>query len=224
MTDDDDMLAAEYALGLLDLAEATAVEARARTDAAFSLRIAWWRDQLAPLVAEIATPAPDGLWDRIAARLPVNDDSVTLMQRWRAAAVAAMSVAAALLLFIAMRPQPAPVVTPAAPAPMMAALAGDKGMVVAVSYEATSGKIMIAPTKLDAGRGDAELWVIPDGGKPLSMGVVNAEQAESHIVPQAKRSFIASGATFAITQEVRGGSPTGQPAGPIVAAGKIFRT
>jgi anti-sigma-K factor RskA len=223
VTDEDDILAAEYALGLLDEAEAQAVQVRARTDGPLSLRIAWWRDQLAPLAGEVATPAPAGVWRKIEAQLPGNDNSISLMQRWRAAAVAAMSVAAALVLYIGMRPLPAPVVV-SAPAPMMAALSGDKGAVVAVSYDATSGKLIVAPTTLDPGKGDAELWVIPDGGKPHSLGVVNAKLAQPHMVPQADRIFMQPGATVAITQEIKGGSPTGAPAGPIVAAGKIIRT
>jgi anti-sigma-K factor RskA len=223
VTEDDDILAAEYALGLLDEAEALAVQARARTDGPLSLRIAWWRDQLAPLAGEVATPAPKGVWRKIEAQLPGNDNSATLMQRWRAAAVAAMSVAAALLVFIGMRPDATPVVQPVS-APMIAALSGDKGAVVAVSYDATSGKLMVAPTVLDPGKGDAELWIIPEGGKPHSLGVVNAKLAEPHMVPEADRAFVTPGATFAITQEVKGGSPSGAPAGPIIAAGKIIRT
>ena len=224
MTDEDDILAAEFALGLLDDTESAAVQARARTDAVLSLRIAWWRDQLAPLVSEVATPAPAGIWQRIEAQLPGNDNSATLMQRWRAAAVAAMSVAAALLLFIGMQPEVVPVAAPPAPEPMMAALSGDKGAVVAVSYDATSGRLVVAPTTLDPGTGDAELWVIPDGGKPVSLGIIDAKLAEPRQIPVGNRRFLQPGATFAITQEVKGGSPTGQPGGPIVAAGKIIRT
>ena len=224
MTDDDDILAAEFALGLLDDAESAAVQARARTDAVLSLRIAWWRDQLAPLVSEVATPAPSGMWKRIEAQLPGNDNSATLMQRWRAAAVAAMSIAAALLVFIAMQPAVVPVAVPSAPEPMMAALSGEKGVVVAVSYDAASGRLVVAPTTLDPGTGDAELWVIPEGGKPVSLGIVDAKLVEPHQVPVNNRRFLQPGATFAITQEVKGGSPTGQPAGPIIAAGIIIRT
>ena len=224
MTEDDDILAAEYALGLLDEAEALAVQARARTDAPLSLRIAWWRDQLAPLAGEVATPAPAGVWKKIEAQLPGNDNSATLMQRWRAAAVAAMSVAAALLLFITVQPAPLPVVIPPAAQPMMAALSGEKGAIIAISYDATSGKLLVAPTVLDPGKGDAELWVIPEGGKPRSLGVVNAKLAEPHLVPESDRALVQPGATLAISQEAKGGSPSGQPAGTIVATGKIIRT
>ncbi len=221
VTDEDDILAAEFALGLLDADESEAVRARARVDATMALRISWWRDQLAPLAVEAETPAPAGVWSKIEANLPGNDNSATLIQRWRAAAVAAMSLAAALMLYVGTRPVPVAVV-PAAP--MIAALSGEKGAVVAVSYDASSGKLVVAPTTLDPGKGDAELWVIPEGGKPVSLGVVDAKQAQVHSVPAERRTYVLPGATFAITQEVRGGSPTGQPAGQIVAAGKIIRT
>lgn len=224
MTEDDDILAAEYALGLLDPAEAQAVQARARTDGPLSLRIAWWRDQLAPLAAEVETPAPAGVWKRIDAQLPGNDNNGTILQRWRAAAVAATTVAAGLLLFIAVQPDPTPVVMPPVAQPMMAALSGAKGAVVAISYDATSGKLVVAPTLLDPGQGDAELWVIPEGGTPQSLGLVNPTQVEPHVVAEIHRAAIVPGATLAITQEQKGGSPSGQPAGPIVAAGKIIRT
>lgn len=224
MTDEDDILAAEFALGLLDETEAASVQARARTDSVLSLRIAWWRDQLAPLASEVETPAPAGVWQRIERQLPGNDNAQSLVQRWRAAAVASMSMAAALLAFIAFRPDSAPVIAPPVPAPMIAALSGEKGAVVAVSYDATSGKLVVAPTVLDPGQGDAELWIIPDGGKPVSLGVVDAKNTEDHMVPETKRTLLTPGATFAITQEERGGSPDGNPHGAIVASGKIIRT
>lgn len=223
MTDEDDILAAEFALGLLNEAEAAAVQVRARTDSVLSLRIAWWRDQLAPLASEVEMPAPMGVWSRIEAQIPSNDN-IDAARPWKWATGGLGLVAAALVLFIAMRPLPVPIVEPAVPTPMMAALSGEKGAVVAVSYDATSGKMMIAPTVLDPGKGDAEMWIIPEGGKPVSMGVMNAKATESHDVPMPLRPMVQPGATFAITQEAKGGSPDGNPHGPIVAAGKIIRT
>ena len=225
MTEDDDILAAEFALGLLDPTEAEAVQARARTDAALSLRIAWWRDQMAPLVGEVATDPPAALWSRIAAQIPSNDNAPNLIARWRAAAISSMAVAAALLVFVVTRPPPPlpPAVERLAP-PMIVALAGEKGALVAVSYERRAGTLTVAPTVLDAGDGDTELWIIPEGGSPRSMGVVNAKLVRDYVVPKADRDLIKPGATFAISREQKNGSPDGSPHGPILAAGKIVRT
>jgi anti-sigma-K factor RskA len=222
VTEDDEILAAEFALGVLDEGDAVRVQDRARTDAALSLRIAWWRDQLAPLAGEGATQPPAGVWRRIEAQLPGNDNRSTQVQRWRAAALAAMTMAAALLLFIGLRPSP--IATPEAPAMLMAALSGDRGSVVAIGYDVASGRLTVAPTKLDPGKGDAELWIIPDGGAPVSLGVVSAARTAPHIVRGDVQRLLRAGATFAISQEAAGGSPTGKPQGAIVASGKIFRT
>lgn len=220
MTDDDDLLAAEFALGLLDPDEAATVQARARTDAPLSLRIAWWRDQLAPLADEAATPPPGHLWRAIESRLSVNDNPADAARPWKWATGGLGALAAALLVVVGtQKPATVPQIPPA---PMVAALAGQSGAVVAVSYDSASGRMMIAPTVLDPGRGDAELWIIPEGGKPVSMGIVNAHASEVHMVPMPHRPLMRPGATFAITQEAKGGSPTGQAQGPIIASGKIF--
>lgn len=232
LTDDDDLLAAEFALGLLEPDEAEAVQRRARADAPLSLRIAWWRDQLAPLAREAEATPPADLWARIAAQLPGNDNDVsraiTLARRWRAAAVGAMTVAAALLVFIGTRPGPVqiPVPRPAVPsAPLVATLAGDKNAaVVTVAYDSTTGRMTIAPNALDAGRGDAELWIIPEDGKARSLGVIDARHARGQVIAADHRGFVHEGATFAISLEPKGGSPTGQATGPIVVTGKIIRT
>ncbi len=227
MTDDDDILAAEYALGLLEPAEADAVQARARLDAPLSLRIAWWRDQLSPLVREAETPPPAGGWARIEARLPQNDNPATAT-RWKWATGAMGAVAAALLAVILISPAPVSVVSPAsAPtpaAPLVASIAGARGMAVTIAYESGSGRMLVTPVALDPGRGDAELWIIPVGQTvPVSMGVIDAHRAGSQRLDSVRAALVAPGATFAISQEAKGGSPTGHAQGPIIASGKIIR-
>jgi anti-sigma-K factor RskA len=223
VTDDDDILAAEFALGLLDRAESEAVQLRVRSDAVLSLRIAWWRDQLVPLVAEAEVAPPERLWARIASQLPVNDNLPRLMKRWRALAIGATGIAAALAVFVGSR-QPTPLPLTLQPAPMVATLSGETNpAIVTVSYDATSGQMTIAPSSLTAGAGDAELWIIPEDGKPRSMGVIDTKSPAGHAVAIERRTFVHPGATFAISLEPKGGSPTGSPTGSVIATGKIIR-
>lgn len=222
MTDDDDLLAAEFALGLLDAQAAAAVAERARANAPLSLRIAWWRDQLTPLVQEVEIPPPEGLWEAIAARLPANDNAARV-RLWQGVALAASAVAAVLLAIVATRPAPAPVVvTRQAPAPMVAMLTGEGGAQIAIAYEQAAGRIMISPNALDARAGDAELWLIPSDGKPRSMGVFDDKTKIARDVSAAMRPLVREGAMFAVSLEPRGGSPSGAPTGPVVASGKII--
>lgn len=223
MNDDDDLLAAEFALGLLDPVDSDAVLRRMQSDAVLSLRVAWWRDQLIPLVAEAEMPVPEAVWARIAAQLPVNDNLPRLVKRWRALALGATGIAAALAIFVGIR-QPVPIPVAPVPALMVATLSGDKNpAVVTVSYEATSGQLTVAPNALSAGSGDAELWIIPEDGKPRSLGVIDTKTPLGRAVPTEQRTFVHPGGTFAISLEPKGGSPTGQPTGAVIATGKIVR-
>lgn len=226
MNPDDDILAAEYALGLLAPEEATAAQARMKTDAALSLRVAWWRDQLSPLAVETEAEPGSHVWRAIETRLGVNDNVPDAALPWKWATGGMGAIAAALLAVIALRPDPAPVMIPApvVAAPMVASLSGDRGAAVAVAYDKTNSRIVITPVKLDPGAGDAELWVIPVGATtPVSLGVIDAHTARSHNVDARYVALLTSDATFAISLEAKGGSSTGAPQGPVVASGKLIR-
>lgn len=225
MTEADDILAGEFALGLLDADEAVAVQERARHDGPLSLRIAWWRDQLTPLADVHAIDPPAQLWHGIERRLAANDNAPAHASRWRNAAIAAMSIAAALVVYIGVAPAPQPTVvtrTVEAPPPMVAMLTGAKGVQVALVVD-DQGHMRTNPATLDAGQGDPELWVIPADGKPRSLGIFDAHGRSAHAVAPAMRAMMTVDNTFAVSLEPRGGSPTGSPTGPVVATGKLIR-
>jgi anti-sigma-K factor RskA len=226
VTEADDIIAAEYALGLLSPEEAAAAEARMRTDAPLSLRVAWWRDQLSPLANEAVAEPGGRVWRGIETRLGVNDNVPDTARPWKWATGGMGAVAAALLAVIALRPDPVAVVAPAPiiASPMVASLSGEKGVAVAVAYDKANGRIVITPVKLDPGVGDAELWVIPVGQTaPVSLGVIDSKTAHSYPVGSSYVALLTNDATFAISLEAKGGSRTGAPQGPVVASGKLIR-
>ncbi|MFM5885631.1 MAG: anti-sigma factor domain-containing protein [Novosphingobium sp.] len=219
MNDDDDLLAAELALGLVD---DPAVAARQVADPVFAERVAWWEQRFAGLTKPIeAEPATD-LWPRIAARLPQNDNSRGLL-RWKLISGGLAAVSAVTLFMLAQRPQ---IELPPAPtAPAVASLSGEKGSALAISYDATTRRLTVAPVQLDPGKGDAELWVIPAGSsEAISLGVIDAHKPATHQLAPAQARLVGTGATFAISLEPIGGSPTGHATGPIVASGKLVET
>ena len=70
---DDELLAAELALGVLEGAERTAAQRRATRDHGFAQLVDEWEQRLAPWAAEIAEVAPPPqLWDRISGALPTS--------------------------------------------------------------------------------------------------------------------------------------------------------
>ena len=234
MTDkrDQNELAAELALGVLEGDELRRARAMAASDAEFRNEVARWSGRLAPLLDEVepATP-PDGVWRRIEASLggrAANDNVVTLQRRvgmWRGIAGAATAIAASLAIVLVMQPrQVVPTAPPnAAGAPMVAMLGDQKQMMLVASWDPSSRQLVLAVAgDMPADTSHShELWVIPAGGKPRSLGVMaNAKQTHMQLA-EALVELMREGATIAISVEPRGGSPTGSPTGPVVASGAL---
>lgn len=219
MSEDDDLLAAELALGL---ATDPQLVARRGQDAAFAERVEWWEQHMAGLAASLSQEPSADLWPRIARALPQNDNNRSVL-RWKLVSAAMAAVALVAVVMVAQRPQTANPVRPGAPA--IASLSGERGSALAIAYDTTSHRLSVAPVKLDPGKGDAELWVIPVGSdKAVSLGVIDATRPSSHQLDDAQAKLVAPGATFAISLEPIGGSPTGVATGPIVASGKLIAT
>ncbi|TIR45483.1 MAG: anti-sigma factor, partial [Mesorhizobium sp.] len=68
---------------------------------------------------------------------------------------------------------------------------------------------------------DFELWMIEGKNAPVSMGVIPAGQTARMTISPAVQERLAQGAVLAVSLEPAGGSPTGQPTGPVVAAGDL---
>jgi anti-sigma-K factor RskA len=205
-------LAAEYVLGTLPLAERLAVEAMIDSDASFAALVEDWRNRLAPLNDDYAeaTPPPD-LLDRIESRL-FPHAKPPRRPRWLWGALAGLAAAAvAAVVFIV-------VVQPPAPAPITATLTGEaQPLIVAAAYDPAARELTVHRTAgPDAGPGkDYELWIIPAGQPPLSVGLIRGAQLT---VPLPS---LPEGTTLAITLETEGGSPTGAPQGPLLVAAVI---
>lgn len=235
MSDEDDILAAEHALGLADAA------ARVEADPAFAAAVETWRARLLPMMGAAETPPPPELWAKIAGAIPAAVDApappAPRTDRWRIATFVASAAAAVLALLLVMRPggegpvappAPTPVATaPAAPAPaephiMVAALMPEAGnSMVSVTFDDKAGQMTVMPMRMDAGGKSPELWMIPADGKPRSLGVIPEKKAATMRVAPAHRAMLGAGVMLAVSLEPAGGSPTGLPTGPVVMKGKM---
>lgn len=144
---DDDILAGEHALGLLDATARAAAEARVASDPAFARAVAAWDRHFAPWFDAIpAVAAPAGVWprvrdalgfDRAAQATPArsaskrddgNEGWWQSLAFWRGVGFAGFATAAvsAIALFtVLQRPAPAPVVAPPEPVAAVAPRAPD---------------------------------------------------------------------------------------------------
>jgi anti-sigma-K factor RskA len=77
---------------------------------------------------------------------------------------------------------------------------------------------VVQAAKLAAGPAghDYELWALPKGGSPVSLGVLPAVGASSRTLSAIQKQALASSSQVAVSIEPPGGSPTGQPTGDIV--------
>ena len=70
---------------------------------------------------------------------------------------------------------------------------------------------------------DFELWAIQGGNNPISMGIIPVnERSAVSIAPEVMQGW-GEGSVLAITLEQKGGSPDGNPHGPIVAKGAVTK-
>jgi anti-sigma-K factor RskA len=218
-----DALAAEYVTGTMRGAARRRFESLLPAHSALREATLAWSERLMPLTGALAPVEPSGdVWRRISDRLDRRKSVVAgawhRLSFWRGltalASVAAIGLAALLANPRAVAPPIVVVLAPTgaaasgvAAAPIVASISGDGTTLVARP---------IAPVALRADR-SLELWAVPAQGAPRSLGVL---PGGSGVVP-LRGKVLAGADTLAVTVEPAGGSPTGQPTGPIVYAGKF---
>jgi anti-sigma-K factor RskA len=225
---DGDVLAAEYVLGVLGAAERRDVERRLPRDPALASEVAFWEERLSGLAnaVELVPPPLDG-WSRIesalaaetAAAVPARPSLWQSLAFWRNLAAASATLAAASIAALAYV-----ALVPASRTPLMATLgssAGQPNFVASVTAQGNS--LVIVPAALLTNDPRAyQLWLIPAGDtRPRSLGLIQPGQPVRLDVPADLAGRVTPDATLAVSVEPPGGSPTGQPTGPVIAAGKL---
>ncbi|NBD30057.1 MAG: hypothetical protein GVY31_08465 [Alphaproteobacteria bacterium] len=220
--DDDSVLAAEYALGLLEGPEWQLAEARVAEDQGFADLVHAWEIEFAGIADEIAPVAAP---PRVLASLR-RDIFGEQDRRWwqRIGLIPSIvgAVAAAVLVLIAV--EFGVLDTGRVPVPTyQAELASeDAELVVAAAYLEETGDLVIERRAGGPRPNRAlELWLIPEGGTPVSLGVMPEDRSAALTVPRALRADLDAGAVLAISDEPPGGSPTGAPTGDVLATGPI---
>ena len=222
-----DALAAELALGLLEgQARADALRL-SLSDPAFAALVAAWEAKLAPLHGEWTDAQPGAaVWSAIERQLAdAPADKITAIEtrlrRWRAGALLSGAVAAALAFLLITRPVPAP--APATPQLAVARIESDAtGPLVLARYHQDSGLMQLRIHGFEPGALVPELWVIPEGGAPVSLGQIGHAGEAEMTMPPPHRLLMTEGATLAITMEPVSKTPHPAPSGAAVASGKII--
>lgn len=232
---DDDHLADLYVMGLLELQEQSEAERRMSRDRAFAERVEAAVRRFAPLDASaVATPLPDGAWERLEQRLSAPVERPDALERsdsahtglpantnrapWRmTAAIAAL----ALLLGLAwplLRSLPSDRPTEAA---AVAVLLDPEGVPFALIEDFGNGQAAVTTLAAYDVPEDQSLQVWTKWSEetgPVSLGVL--EEFASGPVGADGLPEPVAGQLFEITLEDEGGSATGRPTGPILGVGR----
>jgi len=218
----DKVVAAEYVLGVLGIEERREVERRLAQEPALAAEVAFWEERLGGLADAVApiTP-PQTAWSGIEATIGgAQRPSVWQdLAFWRGFGIASATLAAvsiAALAYIGLVPQ--------ARTPLLATLGGNAGQpnfVAAVT--ATGDSLVVVPAALLTADPRAfELWLIPAGdNRPHSLGLIQPGQPIRLEIPRELTGRLTRDATLAVSLEPPGGSPSGLPTGPVIAAGKL---
>jgi anti-sigma-K factor RskA len=204
-----DRLAAEFVLGTLRGRARHRFERWRASSAMIAELCGAWEQRLSPLAVRLRpiAPPPETL-PKIQRRLGLSPPTGL---RWTAAA-------AVLALLIAMLAY-----WPATQAPLpdrIALINAPSGQVQwRVEVYTQRGRLVMHSPGLAAKPSDRdyELWALPAGGAaPVSLGVMPVRGEAALALSERQRQALAHAQKVAVSVEPLGGSPTGQPTGPVV--------
>ena len=216
---EDDALAAEYVLRLLDGPDARAFEARLAREPALAERVRAWEASFAGMaddVAEVAPPA--GVKASVMRKITGTPaPPAPWWRRWGLAGglAAAMLVAIILVTPVLRSPDFDPIYHASLASP-------DGALRIEAGFAPEGSRLKVQRPEGDPRPGRAlELWLIADGvDAPISLGVL-PDARETILVLDAATVPLVGGATLAVSDEPPGGSPTGQPTGEVLAAAPL---
>lgn len=226
--DDIDGLAGEYVLGTLDAAERAAVAARRQREPELDAAITAWERRLSPLAVTAKPVAPPaGLFGKIERRLDGHhaaDAAIELasmrrqLQRWRRIGMAASAIAAALMVAVGVREA----TRQEAPQTYVAVFAKDDVLpAFYMTFDLARRELTIRPVDAQRQPGKTyQLWIASDqiGPAPQSLGLMDESLGSTTKVLSQYDQGLLRRATFGVSLEPAGGSPTGRPTSPALHA------
>ncbi len=229
-----DALASEYVAGTLRGPARRRFEALLPSHPALQAAVRDWQSRLMPLTAVLPPEPPSPqVWQGIEARLfpaprpsyaerrAAEPSAWRRLAFWRGlagfASVAALSLA---VLLATPQPQSPPVVVVLQATEAGAGLAGT----LVASFSADGQALVARPLTPVAVQADRvlELWWAPAEGAPTSLGLIRPDGATVLARGRLPGGLRGSGIDhMAVSVEPPGGSPTGQPTGPVIFYGDL---
>ena len=211
-------LAADYAIGLMPATARRRFDSLLLEDTALRVELGHWQDALASLTGTLPEhPVPDHVWAGIQARIEPQVLHLPVKKPvWRNVRLLAAACAVGVALLVG-------VLYPRDPGVTYNATLLNASQQPALRIQAVGDHLQIEALVLAAVEParDLELWAIPNGGKPISLGLLPASGKGRIQLSTAQQALLIKPLTLAVSLEPRGGSPTGQPTGPVLYQGQL---
>jgi anti-sigma-K factor RskA len=205
-----------------------------------------------PEAPPLPPPSPPPAAPEVVAPAAIADNVNVIrlsaqVRRWRNVASFTTAIAAALVAMIAVgayqpdllpdgiRPKPrtqvVEVKAPPTPAPASAQFVavlqkdgGSPAFILTVDGVTKNFTVRRVGAQPEAGK-SYELWIVSDKlQRPRSLGVIGGNDFTARPLLSGYAPDVVNQATYAVTVEPEGGSPTGVATGPIVFTGKLIET
>ena len=211
-------LAADYAIGLMPAAARRRFDALLLEDAALRVELGHWQDALASLTGALPErPVPAHVWEGIKARIEPQVLHLPAKRPfWKSIRVLAAACAVVVAVLVGVLYQRDLGVE--YNATLLAA-----NQQPALQIKAFGDHLQVEPLTLAAIEPTRalELWAIPTGGKPISLGLVPVAGKGRIPLSTEQQALLKAPVTLAVSLEPQGGSPTGQPTGPVLYQGQL---
>jgi anti-sigma-K factor RskA len=228
-----DKLAAEYVLGTMSARARRRFEFHLRSNPQLRRAVTQWEARLSPLTDALpAIEPPARVWQAIKARLKIGQSARRgfweNLSFWRVSSFASGLLALALIVFVAV-PRPEAPVEAGRMVVVMNDLATRKPAMTASWEPGQRGGRTLRIRVIghaEMGPNTAwELWMLPGGDqKPVSLGLITTHETQVVKIPEALAARLDAALGLAMSVEPAGGSPTGQPSGPVLYAGESIKT
>lgn len=242
--DDRSIIAGEYALGVLEGEDLAIAQRLYLSNRDFADNVRWWRYHLGQMAEAAGTYEPSAdVWPAIERRLGEFDGGespgIHRLEQPKAknisvwglgfAMAGAAAAAAAVLTLLLVQPAGQGPITPietAAPISgprLIAQLQSEDGALVLTGLvDSAAQELSLNIEGFAPGDGQAtELWVVPAGGAPQSLGLIPASGLFERELTETEREALVAGASLAVTYEDASNAPHSAPSTEILVIGGL---
>ena len=256
-------IAAEYVLGTLPSRVERWVEKRLPHRPALARAVSEWEERLHRLAFILKpVPVPEIVWQTLSQRTGyraaeprqsistgIEEGLASALAFWRRFALAAASVAVALLVTLVWQSDDTPSavedrpvlvdqstpVEPSVEGPAASGISlqpydrltllenqeGRVGWLVQADARTSTVRVRAVNVAPVSSSEDLELWVLPQSGSPVSIGLLPRAGTQNYELDVSTVTRLEGATGLAVSIEPRGGSPTGLPTGPVVYQGQL---